>query len=52
MTGNLLEGKPFRRMESYNNEKLTEYHIALNIKIPSYLLAIVAGNLEQRKVGN
>ncbi|CAD8210674.1 unnamed protein product [Paramecium pentaurelia] len=51
MTGNLLEGKPFNRMNVYT-ESLTEYHISLDIKIPSYLLAIVAGNLEQRKVGN
>jgi leukotriene-A4 hydrolase len=51
MTGNLLQGTPFKRMTQYS-EKLTEYHFSLNIKIPSYLIAIVAGNLEQRKVGN
>lgn len=45
MTGNLLEGRPFKRMNAYS-ESLTEYHISLDIKIPSYLLAIVAGNLE------
>lgn len=31
-------------METYNNI-LTEYHFSLDIKIPSYLFAIVAGNL-------
>lgn len=52
LTGNLLTSPKFERMGQYDNVALTEYQFELDIKIPSYLLAIVAGNLVERKVGD
>lgn len=51
MTGNKLKNNPFKLIHSYD-ASFTEYHFSLDLKIPSYLIAIVAGNLEERKVGD
>lgn len=53
MTGNLLtrSEEKFALLGSYSQE-LTQYHFQLDIPIPSYLIAIVAGNLQEQKVGD
>ena len=51
MTGNKLKNNPFKLINSYD-ASFTEYHFSLDLKIPSYLIAIVAGNLDERKVGD
>jgi len=51
MTGYTLKNNPFKLINSYEGS-FTEYHFSLNLRIPSYLIAIVAGNLEERRVGD
>jgi leukotriene-A4 hydrolase len=54
MSGNLVASDSFELIESYHPTLLKGYKVtqfAMTIPIPSYLIAIVAGDIAQKSVG-
>lgn len=53
MTGNKLYDKKFKLLNYYENlSTLTLYQFELDIKIPAYLIGIIAGEVVEKSTGN
>ncbi|CAD8181469.1 unnamed protein product [Paramecium octaurelia] len=53
MTGNKLYNMKFKLLNNYENlQALTLYQFELDIKIPAYLIGIIAGEVVEKSTGN
>ncbi|CAD8097749.1 unnamed protein product [Paramecium sonneborni] len=53
MTGNKLQSMKFKLLNNYDNlQALTLYQFELDIKIPAYLIGIIAGEVVEKSTGN